>query len=65
MRICDLTEEQIYVGMRIKSFISDKRATIVEHDTTRNSYWWILWDGDTNPFSGFWWNHCECEVIEE
>jgi hypothetical protein len=66
MRICDLTEEQIHIGMRVKAIKSHRIGTIVSHDDPpSDSYWWILWDGDEKPFSGFWWNDCECEVIND
>jgi hypothetical protein len=67
MRICDLTEEQIHVGLRIRSLIDyNHLATVVKReDKGSETYWWILWDGEKLPFSGFFWNDCECEVVEE
>ena len=65
MRICDLKEEQLKVGLRIKSLVSAKRGTIVEIDVDDDHYSWVLWDGDQEPFSGFYGNNCQCEVVED
>lgn len=67
MRICDLKEDQIKLGMRIRSLVNpNKLGTIVEReDIRRDDYWWIQWDGDTKKTSGFFFNMCSCEVVEE
>ena len=65
MRICDVSEDQIKIGMRVRSLANpNKLGTIVDagllpHDL----YWWIQWDGDTKAYSGFYWNHCKCEIV--
>lgn len=65
MRICDFSENEINIGMRVKSLISDKQGTIVSCDPAPSDpYWWILWDGEEKPYSGFYYNHCKCEVVE-
>lgn len=65
MRINELTQEQIVVGLRIKSLVSDKLGTIVEVDHKDDDYAWIRWDGDDKPYSGFYGTDCECEVVVE
>ena len=65
MRISDIPEDQIKVGMRIRSLVDpNKLATIVERDESRDLYFWIQWNGDDEAYSGFFWNYCECEVID-
>jgi len=63
MKISDLKQEDIVVGLRIKSLISDKLATIVKVDHEDDDYAWVLWDGEEKPFSGFYGTNCECEVM--
>jgi len=66
MRICDLPEEKIVVGMRIRSLVPPhtKLGTIVNIELDDDRYAWIHWDGDHKPISGFYGNNCEREVIE-
>jgi hypothetical protein len=66
MRICDVPEDQIKIGMRVRSLTNrDKLGTIVEvDDPPYDTYWWIQWDGDTKAYSGFYWNDCECEIVQ-
>jgi hypothetical protein len=66
MRICDLPEDKIVVGMKVKSLVPphDKIGVIVEIDMDDDHYAWILWEGDEKPYGGFYWNHCKCEVVE-
>lgn len=66
MRICDIPEGQIKVGMRVRSLArSEVIGTIVEKENVRDQdYWWIKWDGDSSKTSGFFWNNCKCEVVE-
>jgi len=65
MKICELDPNQIKIGMRIKSLISDKRGTIVKMEVHHDKYFWVLWDGDDKPFNGFFYNHCDCEIVSE
>lgn len=68
MRICDLDEKDIHIGLKIKSLKDpNKIGTIVSHEYVRGNddYWWILWDGEEKPVSGFFWNHCKCEIVED
>lgn len=65
MIISDLLEKQIFVGMRIRSLVDpNKLGTIVKIDRDDDNYAWIQWDGDYKPFSGFYGNNCDCEVVE-
>jgi hypothetical protein len=66
MRICDLKEEDIKVGLRLKSLASDSSnlvGTIVEIDPTHDNLAWIQWDGEDHPTSGFYGNDCACEIV--
>jgi len=62
MKISDISLP-IPIGTRIKSLISDRQGTIVSTDREDDEYSWILWDGEPFPYSGFFWNDCECEVV--
>jgi hypothetical protein len=65
MRICDLPEDQIKIGMKIRGMATGKIGTIVDVDPPPyDTYWYLQWEGDDKPTSGFYWNHCECEVVE-
>jgi hypothetical protein len=64
MRICDLPEDQIKIGMRVRGLSSGKLGTIIAIDPPPyDTYWWIKWDGEDKSYGGFFWNHCECEVV--
>jgi len=64
MKIKDLSINDIKVGMRIKSISSNKLGTIVKkEDSPFDIYYWVLWDGDDKPFSGFFYNFCDCELV--
>ena len=66
MKISDLSEDEIKIGLRVRSMANpEKIGTVVSVDPPPyETYWYILWDGDEYPFSGFYWNHCDCEVVE-
>ncbi len=67
MRICDLPENKIVVGLRLRSLINPNHlGTIIEIDTSDpgEPYSWIKWDHKDQAYSGFFWNDCECEVVE-
>jgi len=66
MRICDVAEDQIKIGLRVRSLANpEKIGTIVKVDEPPSeTYWWIQWDGDAQPYSGFYWNNCECEIVQ-
>ena len=69
MKISELKDENIKVGMKIRSMAPSRRTgTIVKISyppEDRYQYAWIQWDGDEWPTSGFWENQCECEVVSE
>lgn len=66
MKISDLSEDEIKIGLRVRSMTNpNKIGTVVAVDPPpHETYWYILWDGDLQPYGGFYWNHCECEVVE-
>lgn len=65
MRICDLREDQIKIGMRVHSLADpSKYGTIVAMDPPPyDTYWWIKWDGEEKSYGGFFFNDCVCEVM--
>jgi hypothetical protein len=65
MRICDMREEDIKVGMKVRSLRDPSKIGIVTSiDATRDNLAWIQWEGEPIPYSGFYGNDCECEVVE-
>ena len=62
MRICDLKQHQVKVGMRVRSLALDRVGTIVAIDRDDDNYSWIQWDGDSRPCSGFYGTDCECKI---
>lgn len=67
MKVCDLKQNQIVIGLKIKSLVNDKVGIIVKIDKTEYNgdlYHWISWDG-AEPIGGFWYKDCDNEVIEE
>lgn len=67
MRIRDLELDQITIGVKIRSLRNpNKLGTIVKiDDEAGDQYSWVLWDGEEQTYSGFWWNHCDCEIVNE
>ncbi len=67
MRICDLKEDQIKIGLRVRSLTNpNKLGTVVAMDEPpRDTYWWIQWDGEDKAYGGFFYNDCKCEIVEE
>jgi len=63
MKINELSEEEIVVGLKVKSLCDEKVGVIVKIDYNRDNYAWILWEGEVEPRSGFFGNQCACEVI--
>lgn len=66
MRICDMDESDIKIGLRVKSLSQLRYGTIVKReDKGSETYWFILWDDKKESYSGFYWNDCECEVVQD
>lgn len=64
MKISDLTQGQIVVGMKIRSLTDpNKTGTIVAIDPKDDYYSWVQWDGEDKPYGGFYGNDCKCEVV--
>lgn len=64
MKICELKQSDIVVGLRIRSLINPlKLATVVEIDYVDDNYAWIIWDGNDYSMGGFYGIDCECEVV--
>lgn len=71
MRISDLKDEDIKVGMKIRSSANPGVTGVIVRITCppedRYQYAWVQWsnrpDGDVS--GGFWENQCECEIIDD
>jgi len=64
MRICDLQEDQVVVGLQIRSLVDPMRiGTIVDIDYVDDASAWIRWEGETDVYSSFYGNNCKCEVV--
>lgn len=63
MKVKDLKQEDIKIGLRIKSLISDMCGTIVKINSKDDDYAEIQWDGESIPTTGFYGNDCDCEVV--
>ena len=65
MRICDLPDSEIKIGLQIRSLVNpSKIGTIVAVDPLPyDPYWHVQWEGEDVPTSGFFWNFCRCEVV--
>ncbi len=64
MRICDLNEADIKLGIVVRSLSRSRNGTIVKkEDKGGDTVWWIQWDGEDEPTSGFYWNDCKCAVV--
>ena len=66
MKISDLRQDQIYVGLRVRSLVDrDHLGTVVKIDPDDDWYSWIKWDKSDIATSGFYWTDCECEVVSD
>lgn len=63
MRIKDLKEDEIVVGMRIRELASGIGGTIIAIDKNHDQLAWVQWDGKAEATSGFYGNDCDCEVV--
>lgn len=59
-----LREDQVVVGLRIRA-ISDPTlvGVVCEVDKDDDSYAWVIWGEETVKRAGFYWNHCDCELV--
>ena len=64
MRICDLPEEDIHVGMRIRSLRRPTLLGTITRIDIEDDYCWIQWDDQFQAFGGFYENDCECEIVD-
>ncbi len=65
MKIKDLNQDSIRVGLRVKSVAGEKLGTVVRIERDRDNLAWILWDGEWQLRSAFHDNDCECELVTE
>lgn len=64
MRIRDLDEKDIKVGMRVRSLVNSSNiGTIISVDPTDDNYFVVSWP--TGSFGGFYGNDCDCEVVDD
>lgn len=64
MKISDLKEDDIKIGLVVKSLLNGRPGTIVAIDMERDRQAWIQWEGDPEANSAFYGNDCECEILE-
>lgn len=64
MKISDLNEDEIRIGLRLKGLKSGKPGTVVGMaNSACDDYWYIRWDGEEEESSGFFYNDCDCDII--
>jgi hypothetical protein len=63
MRICDLAEDEVVIGLRVKSLKNGRPGIITKIDLSDDRFTTIIWE-DGNE-SGFYGNDCECEILDE
>jgi hypothetical protein len=63
MRIKDLRDDEIVVGMRLRGLATGVYGTIIAIDRDRDQLAWVQWDGKAQTTSGFYGNDCDCEVV--
>lgn len=64
-RICDLKQEEIVVGLKLRSMIdSNCIGEIVQIDKENDNFAWIKWPHYNKPYGGFYGTNCKCEVVE-
>ena len=63
MRIKDLRDDEIVVGMRLRGLASGVYGTIIAIDRNHDQLAWVQWDGKAQATSGFYGNDCDCEVV--
>ncbi len=63
MKVKDLPVDKVVVGLKIKGLETGRLGTVVSIDETDDRFAWVRW-GEDAPFSGFYGNDCDCEVVE-
>lgn len=64
MKISDLKQENIVIGLKIRSLKNpNKIGQIVKIDHDDDQYAWVLWSGEEKAYSGFYGTDCECELV--
>jgi hypothetical protein len=62
-KVSDLAQDQIRLGLQVKSLTRPKIGVVVGIDAQRDDYAWVLWEGSIYPYSGWYGTDCECEVV--
>lgn len=68
MKISDLKDEDVRVGMRLWAIDRKVQGTIVKMlypPLDRYQSAWIIWDGNHEITSTFFENQCDCEIVDE
>lgn len=66
IRVCDIPEDKIKIGMIIRSPINPhKYGIIAEIDYPEDKYIWVLWDGEEKPCCGYYCRFCKWEVVKK
>lgn len=65
MRVLDMKQEEIGVGLMVRSLVDPTRIGIVVRvDPSDDDFVWIRWPGNDMAYSGFYGNDCMCEIVE-
>lgn len=65
-RICDLSQADIKVGLKVRSLKDPNRIGVIEKvDPNDDDYAWIKWPGDDKAYGGFYGTDCKCEVVDD
>jgi hypothetical protein len=67
MKISDLPDGEIKVGLRVSGLKTNMGGTIVkivpEDEDTDTA--WIMWDNEDYPGGSFYGNNCQCELRDD
>lgn len=63
MKVKDLNQQDIHIGMLIRSLKDETLSIVVCTDYKDDNYSWTLNSKDNYPRSGFYGTDCECDLI--
>jgi hypothetical protein len=62
MKISDLPESEIKVGLRVSGLKTNIGGTIVKIVPEDDDTVWVMWDNEDYPSGAFYGNKCQCEL---
>jgi hypothetical protein len=64
MKVSEIPEDKIHIGMKIKSLVSDHIGTVISKEVSGDEvYWFVKFNHKEQATSGFYWNHSQNEVV--